>query len=256
MVIKSTTNKEKVAMCMTMRAVLALMIFITGCTDKEDTKNIPKTVEPFDVITMESSYVTQYAATLHGLALYNSIIVREQIGPEIGFCYSKLPNPDINDSIAIRPMVMGFHNIYADSSIVQSRIVRLAYNTTYYYRIFARTKDWIRYGEVMTFTTEKSSFKPIVDSVYNIGSGSAWVAWRLLTFENCNIDTKGVCVFTKKDSCTYYNYLSYYLGDTITKSFITDLIPNTEYVVCAFGKKAGGIYTSGNEITFRTTTTK
>ncbi|HLO91286.1 MAG TPA: hypothetical protein VK172_08990 [Lentimicrobium sp.] len=171
-------------------AVLSVLTLFAGCGDKENNHE-QKPVEPFDVITLECSSVTMYKASLNGIALYNSKNITYQLRPDISFCYSRLPDPDINDSIVLRAMVMSTGSDFADSSEVSAIIDQLNPGTTIYYRIYARTKDWIRYGEVKTFTTEINSFKPIVDSVYKIGSDSVWIAWRFLTSLNHGAVTYG-----------------------------------------------------------------
>lgn len=237
-----------------MKKIVSLVLFgflISGCNDKENDKLDLKPTEPFDVFTLECSSVTNTAAFLEGLALYNSSEFTFSIGPHISFCYSKLPDPDVSDSIVINPMVYQVDNIYADSSVIRAKIEHLDSGTTYYYRAFARTKEWIRYGEIRSFTTEINRFKPIVDSVYSIGHDSAWVAWRLLIFENPHLTRRGVMVSLKSTGEVQFNHSSYGINDTATRTLADNLTPDTEYIARAYGEITGQqMY--GNEILFRT----
>lgn len=231
-------------------SLLLLGFLISGCNDKENDNLDPKPTEPFDVFTLECSSVTNTSAFLEGLALYNSSEFTFSIPPHISFCYSKLPDPDVSDSIVINPMVNQVNNIYADSSEIRAKIEHLDSGITLYYRAFARTKEWIRYGEVRSFTTEIDRFKPIVDSVYNIGHDSAWIAWRFLIFENPHLSRKGVMISLKSTGEDQFNY-SYSLADTTTSTLVEDLTPDTEYIARAYGEITGQqMY--GNQMLFRT----
>ena len=121
--------------------VLAVFTFLSACKKEEDkVKREVKTLEAVDI--------TSNSAVLHGQNLVESQTNRISMG----FCWSRLPNPDLSDSIA-----------QCMDDEFQKTLSNLNSSTKYYYRAYVVDVDGTVYGEERSFTTLAAPAMPVLE---------------------------------------------------------------------------------------------
>jgi hypothetical protein len=100
---------------------------------------------------------------------------------EQGFCYSKQPNPDINDAVALSPNL----NLF---------LKNLEDGTTYYIRAFAKNRKGIGYGEIISFKTIGYTFAEVfTHEITTYTTNSAEVNGRIISEGNTAVTERGIC---------------------------------------------------------------
>lgn len=103
------------------------------------------------VKTNEVTIFSNVAAVAGGTVIHDG----HSVITETGICYSKLPNPDLNDN---RINISGFISDFS------GKIESLEPRTTYYVRAYAINNKGVSYGEEVSFTTNE----PLTDVEGNI----------------------------------------------------------------------------------------
>ena len=106
---------------------------------------------------------------------------------EQGFCYSKQPNPDINDAIAISPNL----NLF---------LKNLEDGTTYYVRAFAKNRKGIGYGETISFKTIAYTYPEIfTHEITTYTTNSAEINGKVINEGNTSVSERGICLGTNRN---------------------------------------------------------
>lgn len=106
---------------------------------------------------------------------------------EQGFCYSKQPNPDINDAVALSPNL----NLF---------LKNLEDGTTYYIRAFAKNRKGIGYGETISFKTIGYTFAEVfTHEITTYTTNSAEVNGRIISEGNTPVTERGICWGTNRN---------------------------------------------------------
>lgn len=106
---------------------------------------------------------------------------------EQGFCYSKQPNPDINDAIAISPNL----NLF---------LKNLEDGTTYYVRAFAKNRKGIGYGETISFKTIAYTYAEVfTHEITTYTTNSAEVNGKVINEGNTTVTERGICLSTNRN---------------------------------------------------------
>lgn len=106
---------------------------------------------------------------------------------EQGFCYSKQPNPDINDAVALSPNL----NLF---------LKNLEDGTTYYIRAFAKNRKGIGYGEIISFKTIGYTFAEVfTHEITTYTTNSAEVNGRIISEGNTPVMERGICWGTNRN---------------------------------------------------------
>lgn len=190
------------------------------------------------VITDNADAIEQTSAVLHGL-------ITSAGGSTIdakGFCWSLLPNPDLNDN---------YTDLGAGSSAFSSTISGLNPGTKYYYRAFALNEAGLAFGINKEFIT--SVYLPQLSScsVSNIGATRAQISANISYDGSGTINSFGICWSTNNEP-TITDFSS--SGNSETGQFnqeISNLSRNTQYYVRAYASNQAGL--AYGEITAFTT---
>lgn len=106
---------------------------------------------------------------------------------EQGFCYSKQPNPDINDAVALSPNL----NLF---------LKNLEDGTTYYIRAFAKNRKGIGYGEIISFKTIGYTFAEVfTHEITTYSTNSAEVNGKVILEGNTEVTERGICWGTNRN---------------------------------------------------------
>lgn len=106
---------------------------------------------------------------------------------EQGFCYSKQPNPDINDAIALSPNL----NLF---------LKNLEDGTTYYVRAFAKNRKGIGYGDPISFKTIAYTFAEVfTHEITTYTTNSAEINGKVLNEGNTSVSERGICLSTNRN---------------------------------------------------------
>ncbi len=106
---------------------------------------------------------------------------------EQGFCYSKQPNPDINDAVALSPNL----NLF---------LKNLEDGTTYYIRAFAKNIKGIGYGETISFKTIGYTYAEVfTHEITTYTTNSAEVNGRIISEGNTPVTERGICWGTNRN---------------------------------------------------------
>lgn len=106
---------------------------------------------------------------------------------EQGFCYSKQPNPDINDAVALSPNL----NLF---------LKNLEDGTTYYIRAFAKNRKGIGYGETISFKTIGYTFAEVfTHEITTYSTNSAEVNGKVISEGNTPVTERGICWGTNRN---------------------------------------------------------
>jgi hypothetical protein len=106
---------------------------------------------------------------------------------EQGFCYSKQPNPDINDAVAISPNL----NLF---------LKNLEDGTTYYIRAFAKNRKGIGYGKDIMFKTIAYTYAEVfTHEITTYTTNSAEVNGKVISEGNTPVTERGICWGTNRN---------------------------------------------------------
>lgn len=106
---------------------------------------------------------------------------------EQGFCYSKQPNPDINDQVAISPNM----NLF---------LKNLEDGTTYYVRAFAKNRKGIGYGETIIFKTIGYTYAEVyTHEITTYTTNSAEINGKVINEGNTSVSERGICISTNRN---------------------------------------------------------
>lgn len=106
---------------------------------------------------------------------------------EQGFCYSKQPNPDINDAVTLSPNL----NLF---------LKNLEDGTTYYIRAFAKNRKGIGYGEIISFKTIGYTFAEVfTHEITTYSTNSAEVNGKVISEGNTEVTERGICWGTNRN---------------------------------------------------------
>jgi hypothetical protein len=106
---------------------------------------------------------------------------------EQGFCYSKQPNPDINDEVAISPKL----NLF---------LKNLADGTTYYVRAFAKNRKGIGYGKDIMFKTIGYTYAEVyTHDITTYTTNSAEINGNVINEGNTVVTERGICLSTNRN---------------------------------------------------------
>ena len=150
-----------------------------------------------------------------------------------GFCYSRVANPTIADSIVLDDS--------SGAGIFVTYTLQLAENTTYHARAFATNMSGTSYGSDLTFTTGDASGPSIVTiQPYGIGSTTAYTGIYMLSNGGAPAINAGVQYdfFTPPTQFRIDTFGSFVTLDS-TRIQLTNLTPNTLYYVRSQGANNG-----------------
>jgi hypothetical protein len=106
---------------------------------------------------------------------------------EQGFCYSKQPNPDINDAVALSPNL----NLF---------LKNLEDGTTYYIRAFAKNRKGVGYGATISFKTIGYTFAEVfTHEITTFTTNSAEVNGKVISEGNTSVTERGICWGTNRN---------------------------------------------------------
>jgi hypothetical protein len=106
---------------------------------------------------------------------------------EQGFCYSKQPNPDINDAVALSPNL----NLF---------LKNLEDGTTYYIRAFAKNRKGVGYGATISFKTIGYTFAEVfTHEITTYTTNSAEVNGKIISEGNTPVTERGICWSTNRN---------------------------------------------------------
>lgn len=106
---------------------------------------------------------------------------------EQGFCYSKQPNPNINDAVALSPNLNLFLKNLEDGTI-------------YYIRAFAKNRKGIGYGEIISFKTIGYTFAEVfTHEITTYSTNSAEVNGKVILEGNTEVTERGICWGTNRN---------------------------------------------------------
>jgi uncharacterized protein (TIGR02145 family) len=159
-----------------------------------------------------------------------------------GFCWSKVPNPTINDSFTENGNSLG---------VFSSEINTLSPNNLYYIRAYASTKVATSYSNQVMFNTKNGIPIFTLDSVYDIGASVAKSSSKIINLNGANIISKGIC--WNIDSFPTINDSLIYNTDSLDTFLISinNLIPDTTIFVRTFLINPLGVFYS-NQIAIKT----
>jgi hypothetical protein len=106
---------------------------------------------------------------------------------EQGFCYSKQPNPDINDAVAVSRNL----NLF---------LKNLEDGTTYYIRAFAKNRKGVGYGATISFKTIGYTFAEVfTHEITTFTTNSAEVNGKVISEGNTSVTERGICWGTNRN---------------------------------------------------------
>ncbi len=106
---------------------------------------------------------------------------------EQGFCYSKQPNPDINDAVALSPNL----NLF---------LKNLEDGTTYYIRAFAKNRKGVGYGATISFKTIGYTFAEVfTHEITTYTTNSTEVNGKIISEGNTPVTERGICWGTNRN---------------------------------------------------------
>jgi len=165
----------------------------------------------------------------------------------VGVCWSTEDNPSIADDKTTNTTKSGSFS---------SNISGLLPDTTYYLSAYASNSEGTSYGDVVTFTTNKTIVAPTVTTtaISNITFDTALSGGEIVDDGGSEIIAKGICWSltanpTVDDAKT--------ISEVTTTSFISTLSPlseNTTYYVSAYATNSKGT-SYGETLTFSTSKT-
>lgn len=206
--------------------LIALMIFFS--CKKDDGKNMP------EVRTFQATEITHNSAILQG-EIYNQ---GNSSITERGFCYSAIPDPNINDSII---------NSAQTSEKFNAVLYGLSDSKTYFYKAFVKNSDGISYGNELYFKTlNRSPYITILDANYTSSTNTCDVNYRVV-FGTFPLLSHGLC-FGLNPTPTISDIIIDQGNNSGNFSCeLKDLNLNETYYLRAFATDAGGTVYS-NEV--------
>lgn len=149
-----------------------------------------------------------------------------------GICWSVSKNPTINDNKTIDGTGVGLYS---------SELSNLSENTSYYVRAYATNEKGTSYGEEKSFTTVEITLPRVTTKeVSNITTNSATCGGYVTSDGNGIITARGVCWSASPNPTIEDNQAIYGSGLGSFVSYITDLVPNTQYYVRAYATNEKG----------------
>ena len=146
---------------------------------------------------------------------------------ERGICWSKNPEPDVNDQCATSGEGAGSFTC---------NMTGLEDNTTYYVKAYAKMYDYVVYGEQKSFTTEKYETIVNTSSVTDITTNSAICGGNIMSDEAENIVERGICWSTSSQPDINDFCAASGAGAGSFSCNMTGLEDNTTYYVKAYAK--------------------
>ena len=161
-----------------------------------------------------------------------------------GVCWSTSPNPTTANSHTTDG---------GGTGTFTSSLTGLAPNTPYYVRAYATNSVGTAYGNQQNFTTLQNQTVPTVttNSVTDITQTTATCGGNVTSNGGATITVRGVCWSTSPNPTTANSHTTDGSGTGIFTSFLTGLVPNTEYYVRAYATNNVGT-AFGNEQSFTT----
>ncbi|GEM_PF-408233 len=211
--------------------ILAILI-ISGCDKDKDHEIALTQTETFEVteLTTNSAVLTGSVAIADNATYTNA-----------GFCLSKLPMPDLSDSIIQCDIILGN---------LKYVLTGLEPATAYYYRTFATNDAGTAFGEEKSFTTLEDNISLAIVHVSAM-TDNATVTWEITNTEQVPILDKGICFDTATMPTTESQTISVSDTGTHFETQIDNLLPITQYYVRAFATTENGT-TYSEEVSFTT----
>jgi hypothetical protein len=162
-----------------------------------------------------------------------------------GVCWSTSPFPTLTDSHTIDDSGTG---------IFSSDLNGLTPDTLYYVRAYATNSVGTAYGNELTFTTLALSLPTVTTAaVTDLAQTTATSGGNVPYDGGVTVSAKGVCWSTSPNPTTADNYTVDGIGTGQFVSYLTGLIPETQYYIRAYATNSVGT-AYGNELTFTTLT--
>ena len=161
---------------------------------------------------------------------------------ERGICWSKNPEPDVDDQCATSGEGAGSFTC---------NMTGLEDNTTYYVKAYTKMYDYVVYGEQKSFTTEKYETIVNTSSVTDITTNSAICGGNIMSDEAENIVERGICWSTSSQPDINDFCAASGAGAGSFTCNMTVLEDNTTYYVKAYAKLKDEIV-YGSQKSFKT----
>ena len=191
-----------------------------------------------ELTTKEVTDITKNSALLGGTITHDggrSITAR-------GVCYSRLPNPTVNDSITTEGVGSGNFT---------SLITGLKAGTVYYVRAYASNSLGTSYGAIVTFKTIHSTPELTSKKVQNITSSTAESGGIITHDGGATVTVRGVCWSTSPTPTVNNSKTTDGSGEGEFTSSITGLKTGTTYYLRAYATNSIGT-AYGDEFSFTT----
>jgi hypothetical protein len=162
---------------------------------------------------------------------------------EQGFCYSKQPNPDINDEVAFSPNL----NLF---------LKNLVDGTTYYVRAFAKNRKGVSYGATISFKTDGYTFAEVfTHEITTYTTNSAEVNGRIISEGNTAVIERGICWGTSRNPTIENTKVAAGSGPGSFGTTFRNLVEGQVYYARAYAiNQKGVVYGEERSVRIRVTT--
>ncbi len=214
-----------------------VLLTLTGCK-----KETPENTTPY-IVTSKSVEVYSTIANVGGNVTSDGGAKVDQKG----ICYSTNSNPDINSTVVLSNSQLGGFEV---------DLINLNPQTNYFARAFAKNKNGVSYGNIVSFTTSAPDVTielPTVTTgnIVSITAQSAIGSGNIISDGGGDIISRGLCWSTQQNPNLSNSIVT---GGTSTGTFnltMSNLTPSTTYYVKAFATNDAGT-SFGVERTFIT----
>lgn len=223
---------------LTLLQMFCMIITIFSCSKSEDDNSINTSLP--QITTNNAESISGFSVKLGGKVINNgnSDIIKK------GVCWSLSTNPTIDDN--------NFKEDYKNQAGIFSFNIEnsLTPNTIYYARSYCQNSIGLRYGNEISFTTEKiiSIFNPVDILTTN-------VKFKGNIIQQSNVSSIVGFVYSVNPNPTINNYKvsTSILGTAPYEIYANNLIKNTTYYVRAYKENQDGVYYYSDEKQFKTT---
>ena len=212
-------------------ALIAIIIFISGCNDEKS--GIPV------VVTVNTTNITSSSATSGGEVTAdggNDITAR-------GICWNTSGVPTIADNLTSESGTVGSFT---------SELTDLQPDTRYYVRAYAANGAGTGYGNQVVFTTTRSAVPVLTTAEITLVAQKSAVSGGNISADNgSQVLSRGICWSTSPGPTITDSKITTGTGVGEYSGIMTGLLPNTIYYVRAWAtNRSGTAY--GNEQEFTT----